>query len=437
MNSLKRVAFPVCVSLLLALSQSACGDPIDLDALEGEPISPQPSSDVRADASDASDDEDPRQRDPRPDRDTAQPEDDADDSTDDADDDSRTEPDLDVDDSDSGRDDASQPDTDPSEDTDTSQPGPDVPPSDPDVVPEDALDSFPSGAFRVRETEGSASGVNGNTVPLVVYTPIRSGSERFPLIVFSPGYQYEYSDYKTLGSFLASYGFVVVIPTWSSSFPFHRSDSDLADDVVEMITWLSGRNDNNQSVMYRMIDMSWVGVGGHSRGGKQSILASIRDSRIKATFNFEPVDTNPQSFVGGGEGISVTPELMGDLTIPAGFIGTGKGGQVARGSAQACAPEAENYHQYYLHTAGPAWEYLIPNAATNDFSETCHSRQLNMRCNGCGRGDEQSFNVRLARRVMAAFFILHLKGDDSYREWIDGDEIYGLRPWVTFERRNH
>ncbi|MEZ4467332.1 MAG: hypothetical protein R3F43_23520 [bacterium] len=45
------------------------------------------------------------------------------------------------------------------------------------------------------------------------------------------------------------------------------------------------------------VDAARIGALGHSRGGKQVILAAIRDARIRAVFGLDPKDAPPFSWI--------------------------------------------------------------------------------------------------------------------------------------------
>ena len=163
------------------------------------------------------------------------------------------------------------------------------------------------------------------------------------------------------------------------------------------------------------MDAERLGAGGHSRGGKVAILAALNESRIKATFNLDPVDTGAGPLGVNPENPSVTPEMMDKLVVPAGFVGAGRGTQ----GFQPCAPEADNYHQYFVEAKKAyAVEYLLKDAGHNDFAESL-SPILDFVCE---KGGNPAETKAVAKSTMVAFYQVFLNGDNSYRPWVDGSK---------------
>ena len=110
---------------------------------------------------------------------------------------------------------------------------------------------------------------------------------------------------------------------------------------------------------------------------------------------------------------------MGGLAVPAGYVGAGRGAEMTMG--QACAPADENHHAYFEASASPAFEWVIASAAHNDFVESC-----DFMCElACPVGADREGAQAFARTTMVAFYKVFLAGDESYRPWIDGDEVVG------------
>ena len=131
----------------------------------------------------------------------------------------------------------------------------------------------------------------------------------WPLLLFSPGAGVNPAFYTTFTEDLASHGYAVfaIVPTgWVDTvFPDGHSvpASDKRPDDVRWTTktalplWASDLrfmldqierlNRDSDSIFFRRLDLSRVGAFGHSFGGAASILAGLRDRRIKAVLNLD------------------------------------------------------------------------------------------------------------------------------------------------------
>ncbi len=258
-----------------------------------------------------------------------------------------------------------------------------------------------------------------------LYLPSDLSGAPYPVVIYSHGFQLSGSDYASTGRRLASHGLVAVLPSYGDNLIAPRSHSALADDVMAIIDWVAEQAATDGSELYGVADPARIGAGGHSRGGKHSILAAIRDPRILASFNVDPVDSGHPLFGETEAYPSVTPELMADFTIPSGFVGAGRSAEAPMG--QACAPEAQNYHQYFVEAPSPAFEYSLPEAGHLDFPDGC-----GLICRTCTSGDEPEWN---AITTMVAFYRVYLASDTRYRPWIDGAEVTALADRVVFASR--
>ena len=269
------------------------------------------------------------------------------------------------------------------------------------------------------------------TMDVRIYLPSDLADGPFPLVVLSHGFQLNGEGYNVLGDRLASHGFVVVSPSYGDSLFAALSHTALAQIVVATIDWAAAQNTTTGSPLFGHIDLDKIGVTGHSRGGKQSIYAAILDPRIKAVFGIDPVDSGPP--VGGNDPVaypSLTPERMGELTVPFGAVGAGHGGEATLfGFGPACAPIADNYEAYFDAAGAPAFEYLVVDAGHLDFVDDC-----GFLCTTCGQGSDASVGRNFAAQTAVAFFKVFLTADESYRPWVDGAPIAALAPAITFRQ---
>ncbi|MBN1620809.1 T9SS type A sorting domain-containing protein [candidate division WOR-3 bacterium] len=94
-----------------------------------------------------------------------------------------------------------------------------------------------------------------------------------PVIVFGHGFQMGIDRYYSYGEHLASWGFVVVIPTISNPFlvPEHFTR---ARSMVDAARFVSSLNDSAGDDFYQKLEASKWGFAGHSMGGGIALLAS-------------------------------------------------------------------------------------------------------------------------------------------------------------------
>jgi hypothetical protein len=293
------------------------------------------------------------------------------------------------------------------------------------------VDPTVEGPFGVIEDEASLS-MGGfpfpRTIDLDLYLPEDPSQAPYPVVIYSHGFQLSASSYVSLGQRLASHGVAAVLPSYGDNAISPRSHRELAADVSAIIDWISEQAGAEDGALRNLVDPEALGAGGHSRGGKHSILAAILDERIVASFNVDPVDVGHPIFGATEDYPSVTPELMEGFTIPGGFLGAGRSVQATLG--QACAPEQQNYHQYFIAAPTPAFEYALPEAGHLDFTDSC-----GLICATCVAGDEPAWNHATATAIMVAFYRLFLASDERYRPWVDGAEITALSPRVALTTR--
>ena len=267
---------------------------------------------------------------------------------------------------------------------------------------------------------GSAS---NRTVDTTLCAPASSDGSTiadgvFPLVITSPGSTQSRTKYRSYCEHLASWGFVVVSQSiiGNSGFFPPANHKKPAADVSAMIDWLL----SDESGLADWIDPERIGVAGHSMGGKVSMLAAAADSRIGAVVGWDPVDANgPFTGQNSPDYSSATPEQMPDIRAAIAVLGETLN---KRGSffSPACAPEADNFQQYFEHALTPSLEVEIFDADHMDWTDSggCWP------CSPCGDAD-RSFVQAITRRVNVAWFRRHLQGDT------DMDEILALRDEVA------
>jgi predicted dienelactone hydrolase len=254
----------------------------------------------------------------------------------------------------------------------------------------------------------------GSTHTAEVFAPAEA-TGALPLVIFNHGFQLSAAEFTSYGERLASHGFVAVLPTIGDNLLSARTHAELGADAIVWLTHLVDTSDGYDGGY----DPDAIGIAGHSRGGKQSLLAAADDARFAAVFGIDPVDSGPPIGNNPTDYPSVAPERMGDLSRPVGLVGAGRAGESV-GFGPACAPTDENYAQYFAAAPGPAWAWTLPEAGHLDFLDACSNPLL---CNTCTAGSDPTGARDFARATMIAFFRAHLLDDTTCNAWLDGDAM--------------
>ena len=308
----------------------------------------------------------------------------------------------------------------PPSDSNSSDQSPDenVPPSQ-NETPDETVDIDPNGQgpFSVLTEDGvSVPGASGRVAEVRICSPASDDGSRiadgeFPLLLIFPGFQLTRDQYTSYCEFFASWGFIAFAVTYSEG-GFNIDHEHVAEDVPAMIDWAT---DPNQSIS-QSVNSNAIGVGGHSLGGKISIMAAALDSRIGVVLGWDPVE---------GMGAQVIPEGLASIQAPLLLMGETLDSE---GSFQACAPADGNYTRFYEGAPNAALEVTVHGADHMDWVDdpSCFV------CGFCKDGALEDEVVKaLTRRTSVAFARRHLLGDESMERYLTGaimaaDEQSGL-----------
>jgi dienelactone hydrolase len=249
------------------------------------------------------------------------------------------------------------------------------------------------------------AGVAGND-----YSPSSNGTTPapgpFPLVVVSSGYQLARTQYAMFCQHLATWGLVCITHDYAAS----GNHQAKAREVSAIIDWALSPS----SGLASRVQATAIGVAGHSLGGKVSINAAILDARIGAVVGWDPVDALPP--VGNDGSMSVTPEMMGNLHAPLAVIG--------ETADSSCAPTADNYQQFFM-AACEATATLEVTVAMADHMDFIGDRaSCGLACLVCQNGQTADATVHtIQKRVTAAWFLRHLRGDVTMDPWLAPGQI--------------
>jgi hypothetical protein len=157
------------------------------------------------------------------------------------------------------------------------------------------------------------------------------------------------------------------------------------------------------------IDESAFGMTGHSMGAGASILATALDPRVRALAPLAPAETNPSAIA-----------AMSNVTVPA---------RIVVGTQDGTVATATNGQPMYDAAAGPRQLLAIVGGWHCGFVDTPTGGGF-----GCDSGAlTRAQQLAIVRRHLAAFFLLHLRGDES--QW---NPVWGpaalLDPTTLFQR---
>jgi dienelactone hydrolase len=252
---------------------------------------------------------------------------------------------------------------------------------------------------------GSAGNVAGS-----VYSPSTDGATPaagpFPLVVVSSGFQLARAQYRIFCEHLATHGHVCITHDYAAS----GNHQAKAREITAIVDWVL----SPASGLAARVQAQAIGVAGHSLGGKVSINAAILDARIKAVVGWDPVDALPP--FGGDGSMSVTPEMMGNLRVPLAVLG--------QSTDASCAPTADNYQQYFT-AACEAPATLEVTIAQADHMDWIGDRgSCGFACLACQSGQTADTVVHgITKRVTAAWFLRHLRGDTGMDAWLTAGQI--------------
>jgi hypothetical protein len=242
--------------------------------------------------------------------------------------------------------------------------------------------------FTVSVTNGSS------TFTEEVYLPGADGMH--PVVVLSPGLEQPAAAYHDYGHRLASYGIITLVR--DDPGLFEDSGAVGADIAYVVATWLPAAQVDASSMLAGHIDVSRVGLAGHSRGGKSSLIAVETGAagKVRAWFGLDPVDA---AFLNGG--VQARDQLAG-IAIPTVFLGTSVIG--------VCNAVADSYQVLYPLAPSPSVELTAVNAGHTELEDQTSC----VACDICTAGTANA-QVVLAYsvRYLVAFFARELL-DDSH-----------------------
>lgn len=257
-------------------------------------------------------------------------------------------------------------------------------------------------------------GVDGPYAVTTATWTVQGGSEEFdlhawlpeapsprPVVLLAPGLQQPAAAYAVYAHRLASHGIACLIRDDPGILVMSK---DVVADLAFLVTtWLPGQA---SGVLKGRLDPGILGLCGHSRGGKASLLAAEGplSGRVKAWLGLDPVDA---SFVAGdGQG----RDGIGKLGIPIAMLGAQVPG--------ACSPAADGYLMLYDKASPPAVTLTLVDAGHTHLEEAAECVACGL-CTPEGPADKAS-TLATAVRYTTAFFARELLRDSQVGPGFDG-----------------
>jgi len=201
------------------------------------------------------------------------------------------------------------------------------------------------------------------------------------------------SYYKDYADHMASWGFLVV--QYDTPFMSIITDKVELQFLDPLLDWLIEENNKWGGFVHDIVDLSRLGLAGHSRGGKLSALHLSENPRVKAAYLIDPVDSDNKYAPEGPDYPSATKALAGK-NKKIGVVGSGRVG--------SCNPNGSNYVQFWNAGAQGSWLTIVDQCTHSQF-------------------------INAPPMVEALFDMLCGRGKDSCREVIDVTRP-GLVAWM-------
>jgi len=132
-------------------------------------------------------------------------------------------------------------------------------------------------------TKYSDTMMGSGSFAIDVYYPNSTGPSS--AVIFAPGYGGSKEEYKYIGEHLSSHGFVVIIFSVPNRFTFETTER--VEGFGLAINYLTSKN-SVAGTLYNKVNVSKIGIGGHSLGGGSALVFLSQDARAKAFFALAP-----------------------------------------------------------------------------------------------------------------------------------------------------
>jgi hypothetical protein len=236
--------------------------------------------------------------------------------------------------------------------------------------------------------------MGGPTAAITTYLPSTPGAH--PLVSFWAGTQQTAAGYAPYGQRLASHGIAMMI---ANDPGILNTTSSIVPTAVYLVdTWIPANLGSS-------VDLTHIGLSGHSRGGSLTIFAADQGLRGKvvAWLGLDAVDNPLQN-------LTLSRTVLPNLGIPTAFLGAAV--------ATDCAPTSSNYVTLFPLASAPSVLVAFNGANHTQFEspDGCLACGL---CMPAGTADEDIV-LPAALRYFTAFFARELLGDTNVGPAFEG-----------------
>jgi predicted dienelactone hydrolase len=221
------------------------------------------------------------------------------------------------------------------------------------------------------------------------------GGAPYPAITFGHGWITAVTRYPSTLEHLATWGYFVIASESSGGlFPDH---SAFADDLRWCLTYLENQHGNPSSWLFQQVDVANFGASGHSMGGGASILATQRDTRIRALANMAAAETSPSAIA-----------AIAGVYVPVCLIA---------GDEDSIAPPTANAIPMYDNAQAPRRLPILDGG--------WHCGFLDSSFFGCDSGSlPRATQLSLTRGLLTGFFNLYSRNDQTVWQQVWGPELF-------------
>lgn len=233
-----------------------------------------------------------------------------------------------------------------------------------------------------------------------------------PIVIFGHGYQMGIDRYYSYAQHLASWGYVVVLPTISNPFPTPEHYTR-AHSMVDAARWVANKNFVISDIFYNKLNPYCWGFVGHSMGGGIALLAAdtfrLTDT-LRAVVSFASPQTTP-------------PTHSEHLQLPK---------MILAGTVDNIAPWQQIRQAYWQNAPAPGVFAVISGANHGYFMDYSYFWE-----NGGTATISRSTQQKISRRYLTAFLERYFHNDLSNWNYLFcyGDSISSSSLFDTVEVR--
>ncbi len=266
----------------------------------------------------------------------------------------------------------------------------------------DTVGPFPTVSYRTENIPGYYETMNNSRI----YYPssgnqVNPAAAPCPIIIFGHGFQMGIDRYYSYAQHLASWGYIVVLPTISNPFPTPEHYTR-AHSLVDAARWTASRDTVSTDIFYNKLARFKWGFTGHSMGGGLALLAADT-FRLSDTLKAVVSMASPQTTPATHSQHIITPKL------------------IITGSVDNIAPWNDVRTAYWAEAPAPGTFAVVHGANHGYFMDYSYSWE-----NGGTATITRAEQLRIARRHMTAYFERYLHNDTTAwnYHYCYGDSIY-------------